>query len=85
MKPLMRKIFWRVGRFLLLLYAGLALFGCVASEQMIFQPQPGSYGAGLSGLREVKADDGKTDSDYGDECGHTRISKFIPWIRENMK
>jgi Flp pilus assembly protein TadB len=40
MKPLFRKILWRTGRFLLLLYAGLALFGCVASEQMIFQPQP---------------------------------------------
>jgi fermentation-respiration switch protein FrsA (DUF1100 family) len=58
MKPLFRKIHWRTGRFLLLLYAGLALFGCVASEQMIFQPQPVSYGAGLSGLREIKADDG---------------------------
>jgi fermentation-respiration switch protein FrsA (DUF1100 family) len=57
MKPLFRKILWRIGRFLLLLYAGLALFGCVAAEQMIFQPQPVSYGADLSGLREVKADD----------------------------
>lgn len=57
-----------------------------------FMIAPGDSGGGLfignklAGINSfVMADDGKTDSDYGDECAHTRISKFIPWIRENMK
>lgn len=33
----------------------------------------------------VMAADKNTDSGYGDESGHTRISKFIHWIRANMK
>ncbi len=55
---LLRKLLWRSGRFLLLLYAGLALFGCVAAERMIFQPQPASYRADLPGLLTVPAADG---------------------------
>jgi len=58
---------------------------------MEFIIAPGDSGGGLfignklAGINSfVMADDGKTDSDYGDECAHTRISKFIPWIRENM-
>jgi hypothetical protein len=31
------------------------------------------------------AEDGKPDSDYGDESAHTRISKFLGWIREKTK
>ena len=40
----------------------------------------------LAGIHSfVIADDGKTDSDYGDESAHTRISKFAPWIRLKME
>ena len=54
----LRYILWRVARFLLLLYAGLAVFGWLCSERMIFQPQLASYRTDLPGLREVKAADG---------------------------
>jgi len=33
----------------------------------------------------VLATDGKPNSDYEDESGHTRISVFIPWIRDTIK
>jgi hypothetical protein len=37
----------------------------------------------LAGINScVMAADKKPDSTYGDECGHTRISKFISWIKE---
>jgi fermentation-respiration switch protein FrsA (DUF1100 family) len=58
MRALLRKILWRAGRFLLLLYIGLAVFGWFGSERMIFQPQPAAYGAVLPGLRAVPAADG---------------------------
>lgn len=36
----------------------------------------------LAGINScVLAEDKKTDSNYGDESGHTRISKFVPWIK----
>lgn len=53
---------------------------------------PGDSGGGLfignklAGINSfVMAADGKTDSGYGDECAHTRISKFVPWIRSKIK
>lgn len=62
---LSREISWRMARFLartltlagVIVYAGLALFGCVAADRMIFQPQPASYDR-LPGLRQVPAGDG---------------------------
>lgn len=40
----------------------------------------------LAGINScVLASDKKTDSSYGDESGHTRISKFISWIKETKK
>jgi hypothetical protein len=40
----------------------------------------------LAGINScVLADDKKPDSTYGDEGGHTRISQFIPWIKQTMK
>jgi hypothetical protein len=57
-----------------------------------FMIAPGDSGGGLfinnklAGINSfVMAADGKTDSDYGDECAHTRISKFLDWIRKNME
>lgn len=39
----------------------------------------------LAGVNScVLATDGKADSSYGDESGHTRVSKFIPWIKQTM-
>jgi pimeloyl-ACP methyl ester carboxylesterase len=55
---LLRKILWRLGRFLLLLYMALAVFGWVASERLIFRPQPASYRADLLGLLTLPAADG---------------------------
>lgn len=41
-------------------------------------------GAKLAGIHScVFATDGATDSDYGDESGHTRISNYIEWINSN--
>jgi hypothetical protein len=38
----------------------------------------------LAGINScVMATDKKTDSSYGDESCHTRISTYIPWIEEN--
>lgn len=38
----------------------------------------------LAGINScVISEDKKTDSDYGDTSGHTRISKFIDWIKQN--
>jgi secreted trypsin-like serine protease len=38
----------------------------------------------LAGINScVISEDKKTDSDYGDSSGHTRISKFISWIKQN--
>jgi hypothetical protein len=52
---------------------------------------PGDSGGGmfietkLAGINSfVTAADGKPNSDYGDECCHTRISVFAPWIRSTM-
>lgn len=39
----------------------------------------------LAGINScVLAQDKKPDSNYGDESGHTRISKFLPWIKNIM-
>ena len=53
---------------------------------------PGDSGGGLfigkklAGINSfVSARDGKTDSGYGDESAHTRVSKFVEWIRTNTK
>jgi hypothetical protein len=40
----------------------------------------------LAGINScVMAVDKKPDSTYNDESGHTRISKFIGWIKENIE
>lgn len=40
----------------------------------------------LAGINScVMAIDKQTNSNYGDEAGHTRISQFIDWIIENKK
>lgn len=39
----------------------------------------------LAGIHSfVSASDGKPDSSYGDESGHTRISKYKTWIESNI-
>lgn len=39
----------------------------------------------LAGVNSfVMATDGNPESDYGDECCHTRVSIFVPWIRGHM-
>ena len=53
----LRHILWRICRFLLLLYAGLALTGWFIADRLIFQPQQPSY-ARLPGLLKFSADDG---------------------------
>lgn len=67
---------------------------CVLSDRktkLEFLIAPGDSGGGLfignrlAGINSlVMADDGKPDSDYGDESAHTRVSIFVSWIRENM-
>lgn len=47
-----------VARVTALLYCGLALFGCVAANKLIFQPRLASYDDTLPGLRTVNAADG---------------------------
>jgi hypothetical protein len=40
----------------------------------------------LAGINScVLAEDKSPDSSYGDESGHTRISKFAPWIKLQME
>lgn len=40
----------------------------------------------LAGINSfVMADDGKPNSDYGDECAHTRLSLYTWWIKENTR
>lgn len=40
----------------------------------------------LAGINScVMAIDKKTDSNYGDEAGHTRVSQFVEWIKENKR
>jgi len=40
----------------------------------------------LAGINScVLADDKKTDSTYGDESGHTRISEHVEWIEKTIK
>lgn len=40
----------------------------------------------LAGINScVLAKDKNPNSNYGDESGHTRISKFVPWIKEIIK
>jgi hypothetical protein len=56
-KSWLRRIFWRITRFLLLLYAGLALTGWFIADHIIFQPHPSSY-AKLPGLFKFSAEDG---------------------------
>lgn len=60
--------------------------------KMEFLIAPGDSGGGLfigkkiAGINSfVSAPDGKADSDYGDESAHTRVSKFVDWIRKNIK
>lgn len=43
-------------------------------------------GSKLAGVNScVMATDGKPNSSYNDESGHTRISKYYPWIKEIIK
>jgi hypothetical protein len=53
---------------------------------------PGDSGGGLfienrlAGINScILAVDRKSKSDYGSECGHTRISKYVGWIKENIE
>lgn len=53
---------------------------------------PGDSGGGmfvdgkLAGINSfVMTGDGKSNSDWGDEAGHTRVSLFAPWIRAHMR
>lgn len=53
---------------------------------------PGDSGGGLfinqklAGINScVFAPDGNTDSDYGDESGHTRVSIFVDWIKTSQE
>lgn len=53
---------------------------------------PGDSGGGLfinqklAGINScVFASDGNTNSDYGDNSGHTRISIFVDWIKTSQK
>jgi len=40
----------------------------------------------LAGINSfVMAADGKSNSDYGDECAHTRISLYTNWVKEKIK
>ena len=40
----------------------------------------------LAGINSfVMAADGKSNSDYGDECAHTRVSEYIGWIMEQIE
>lgn len=40
----------------------------------------------LAGIHSfVSTSDGKPDSSYGDESGHTRISRYKPWIDHHIK
>lgn len=40
----------------------------------------------LAGINSfVMADDGSPNSNYGDECGHTRVSLYVPWIERVIK
>lgn len=40
----------------------------------------------LAGINSfVMADDGKPNSDYGDECAHTRVSLYADWMKETME
>jgi secreted trypsin-like serine protease len=65
--------------------------GTQRHTNMEFMISHGDSGGGLfidqklAGINSfVSATDGKPNSDYGDECHHTRISIFAPWIRGNM-
>jgi hypothetical protein len=53
----LRRVLWRIFRFFLLLYFGLALTGWFIADRIMFQPQPPSY-ARLPGLFKFSADDG---------------------------
>ena len=62
------------------------------TTELEFMIAPGDSGGGLfidqklAGINSfVVATDGKSNSDYGDECCHTRISVFVPWIKANMR
>jgi len=47
---------------------------------------PMYWGNELVGINScVMAADKNTNSGYGDESGHTRVSRFIDWIRKNKK
>lgn len=68
---------------------------CSSSDQptsLEFIICPGDSGGGLfidkklAGINScVFAEDGKTDSDYGDTSGHTRVSLFKEWIEDSVK
>jgi pimeloyl-ACP methyl ester carboxylesterase len=53
----LRQAVGRVLAMLAVVYCGVALFGCVVADRLIFQPQPVSYRADLPGLHMVTAED----------------------------
>jgi hypothetical protein len=64
----------------------------VARTSLEFCISPGDSGGGLfidnrlAGINScIMAINRKSRSDYGTESGHTRISKYIGWIKENIK
>lgn len=59
------------------------------NTELEFMIASGDSGGGLfignklAGINTfVMADDGKPNSDYGDECAHTRVSLYIDWINK---
>lgn len=55
---LFKRIFWRFGRFFLLLYVSITIFGCVAADRIIFQPPESTYDDGLSELFFLEGEEG---------------------------
>jgi hypothetical protein len=68
---------------------------CVLNDQnteLEFLISTGDSGGGLfignklAGINTfVMTDDGRPNSDYGDECAHTRISLYTDWIEKILK
>lgn len=68
---------------------------CVLTDtrtELEFLIAPGDSGGGmfigkkLAGINSfITSPKGKPNSSYGNECAHTRVSKFAPWIRGVME
>lgn len=68
---------------------------CVLTDtrtELEFLIAPGDSGGGmfigkkLAGINSfITSPNGKPNSSYGNECAHTRVSKFTPWIKGVME